>query len=115
MHEVQKYTMLSDHGYIGYAVIVNKRFWDGLPADIRAALTKAMDEATKYSNDISQIENDDALDQIKKSGRSQVLPLTAAEKAAWIKALEPVYTEMTSRVGKDVMSEFEKEVKSVTH
>ena len=35
MHEVQKYLTLSDHGYIGYAVIVNKKFWDGLPADIR--------------------------------------------------------------------------------
>src|SRR5437016_12221929 len=42
MHEVQKYTMLSDHGYVGYAVIANKRFWDGLPADVRANLEKAM-------------------------------------------------------------------------
>src|SRR5476651_1147156 len=33
MHEVQKYLTLSDHGYIGYAVVVNKKFWDGLPAD----------------------------------------------------------------------------------
>src|SRR3954454_13842529 len=35
MHEVQKYTVLSRHGYIGYAVITNKKFWDGLPADVR--------------------------------------------------------------------------------
>src|ERR1700712_477747 len=53
MHEVQKYTMLSDHGYVGYAVITNKRFWDGLPADIRTALTKAMKEATDFTNDIA--------------------------------------------------------------
>ena len=46
MHEVQKYMTLSDHGYIGYAVIVNKKFWDGLPADIRGQLEKAMKEAT---------------------------------------------------------------------
>jgi len=31
MYEVQKYVTLSDHGYIGYAVIVNKKFWEGLP------------------------------------------------------------------------------------
>jgi len=115
MHEVQKYTMLSDHGYVGYAVIANKRFWDGLPADVRANLEKAMAEATKFSNDIAQSENDDALDAIKKSGKSQVIALTAEQKAAWRKALEPVYTEMTSRVGKDILAEFEKEVKSVTH
>ncbi len=49
MHEVQKYAMRLQHGYVGYAVIANKKFWDGLPADIRGKLEKAMDEATEYS------------------------------------------------------------------
>jgi len=115
MHEVQKYTMLSEHGYVGYAVIANKKFWDGLPADIRANLEKAMAEATAFTNDIAQKENDEALNAIKKSGKSQVLELTAEQKAAWKKALEPVYAEMTSRVGKDIIAEFQKEANSVTH
>src|SRR5438874_2251293 len=115
MHEVQKYTMLSEHGYVGYAVITNKKFWDGLPADIRTSLTKAMKEATDFTNEIAQKENDDALEAIKASGKSQIITLTAAEKAAWRKALEPVYTEMTSRVGKQILAEFEKEVNSVSH
>jgi C4-dicarboxylate-binding protein DctP len=115
MHEVQKYTMLSDHGYIGYAVIANKRFWDGLPADIRTALTKAMNESTAFANEISQKDNDEALDEIKKSGKSQLVTLTTEQKAAWRKALDPVYSEMASRVGKDVLSEFEREVKSATN
>src|SRR5262249_35554520 len=115
MHEVQKYTILSEHGYVGYAVIVNKRFWDGLPADVRTALTKAMKEATDFTNDIAQKENDDALEEIKKSGKSQLVALTAEQKAAWRKALEPVYTEMVSRVGKDILAEFEQAVKSATH
>src|SRR5712672_409902 len=115
MHEVQKYTMLSEHGYVGYAVIANKKFWDGLPADVRAGLDKAMAEATRFSNDIAQKENDDALEEIKKSGKSQVLALTPEQKAAWRKALEPVYSEMVSRVGKDILTEFEKEVNSVSN
>jgi C4-dicarboxylate-binding protein DctP len=115
MHEVQKYTMLSEHGYVGYAVIANKKFWDGLPADTRAGLDKAMAEATKFSNDIAQKENDDALEAIKKSGKSQVLALTPEQKAAWRKALEPVYSEMASRVGKDTIAEFQKEANSATH
>ena len=45
--EVQKYTTLTNHGYIGYVVIVNKKFWEGLPADIRSQLEKAMKEATR--------------------------------------------------------------------
>jgi C4-dicarboxylate-binding protein DctP len=115
MHEVQKYTILSEHGYVGYAVITNKKFWDGLPADVRAGLTKAMAEATAFTNDIAQKENDDALEEIKKSGKSQIIALTPEQKAAWRKALEPVYTEMVSRVGKDILAEFEKEVNSVSH
>src|SRR6195256_303252 len=87
MHEVQKYTTLSEHGYVGYAVITNKRFWDGLPPDIRTQLEKAMKEATAFTNEIAQKENDDALEEIKKSGKSQVLALTPEEKAAWRKAL----------------------------
>ena len=62
MHEVQKFTVLSGHGYIGYAVITNKKFWDGLPADIRASLEKAMAEATTYANEIAQKQNDDAIE-----------------------------------------------------
>src|SRR6187455_50955 len=75
-HEVQKYTALTNHGYIGYAVIVNKKFWDGLPADIRTTLEGAMKDATKYANDIAKKENDDALEGIRKSGKSEVIVLT---------------------------------------
>src|ERR671931_2814812 len=75
MHEVQKYTAHTDHGYIGYVVIANKKFWDGLPGDVRASLEKAMAEATKYANEISQTENDDAWDDIKKSGRTEIIEL----------------------------------------
>src|SRR5262244_2606785 len=92
MHEVQKYTTLSDHGYIGYVVTVNKKFWDGLPADIRSNLEKAMAEATHYSNEISQKENDEALEDMKKSGKTQFIELTAEQKARWKKALQPLYT-----------------------
>src|SRR6516164_2457782 len=42
MHEVQKYLTTTDHGVIEYAVIVNKKFWDGLPPDLRAICEQAM-------------------------------------------------------------------------
>ncbi len=109
MHEVQKYATLSDHGYLGYAVIVNKKFWDGLPADLRGNLEKAMTESTVYANEIAQKENDDALAAMKASGKTEFHTLTAAEKAAWMKALKPVHDEMASRVGKDLLAEIQRE------
>ena len=115
MHEVQKYIMLSEHGYVGYAVIVNKKFWEGLPADIRSQLEKAMTEATAYTNSIAQKENDDAMETMKKSGLTQIVPLTAEEKQAWRTALMPVYQEMAARVGQGTIDEFEKEANAATH
>lgn len=103
-HEVQKYLTVSDHGYIGYAVIVNKKFWDSLPADIRIALEGAMKEATKYTNAIAQQENDKALDNIQKSGKTTIYALNAKEKSEWRKALLPVQKEMQGRIGKDLIN-----------
>jgi C4-dicarboxylate-binding protein DctP len=103
MFEVQKYVTVSDHGYLGYAVIVNKKFWEGLPPDIRTTLEGAMNDATKYANDIAQKENDDALEAVKKSGKSQIITLSAPEKQAWKKAMIGVHREQASRIGKDTL------------
>ena len=109
MHEVQKYVTLSDHGYLGYAVIVNKKFWEGLPADIRTTLEGAMKDATKYANDIAKKENDDALEAVRKSGKSQILTLTEDEKKAWKKALVKVHQEHEGKIGKDLIQSIYKE------
>ncbi len=103
MHEVQKHMTVSDHGYLGYAVITNKKFWDGLPADLRGQLEKAMAEATVYANKIAQEENETALAKVKASGKTQVYVPTPAERLALKKAMVKVHKEMESRIGKDVI------------
>ncbi|WP_445217124.1 TRAP transporter substrate-binding protein [Bradyrhizobium sp. Pa8] len=115
MHEVQKYITETNHGYIGYVVIVNKKFWDDLPADIRDQLSKAMKEATDFNNAQSQKENDDALAEIKKSGKSEIIKLTPQQDEAMRKAMEPVYKDAASRVGQPLIDEFLKESKSTTN
>ena len=109
MHEVQKYLTMTDHGVIEYAVIVNKKFWDGLPADVRSALEGAMKDTTKFANDIAKKENDDALEGVKKSGKTQIITLSPDEKAAWKKALVGVHRDQESRIGKDIIQAVYKE------
>ena len=109
MYEVQKYITTTNHGYIGYVVVVNKKFWDGLPADIRDELSKAMKEATEFGNSQSARENDDALEAIKKTGKSEILTLTPEQDEAMRKAMMPVYKEVASRVGQPLIDEFLKE------
>jgi C4-dicarboxylate-binding protein DctP len=109
MHEVQKHVTVTNHGYLGYAVIVNKKFWDGLPADIRAELESAMKAATKYANAIAQQENDKAMEAVIKSGKTAVYVLTEKERAEWRKTLLPVQKEMEGRIGKELIAKVNKE------
>ena len=109
MHEVQKHLTITEHGYLGYAVIVNKKFWDGLPADVRTALEAAMKDATVYANKIAKEENDKDLESVKKSGKTAVYVPTKAERDAFKKALTPVHAKMADRLGKDLLQAIYKE------
>ena len=103
MYEVQNNLTMTQHGYLGYAVIVNKKFWDGLPEDIRGQLQQAMKESTDLANRIAKEENDQALEGIKASGKTAIYVPTDEEKLAFKKKLVPVHKKMESRVGKDLI------------
>jgi len=105
MHEVQKHMTLSDHGYLGYAVITNKKFWDGLTEDQRKLISQAMKEATIYERSIAQQEGDDSLGKIRAAKTTEIYTLTEAERAEWMKALLPVHKEFESVVGKENLQE----------
>jgi len=109
MHEVQKYLTMSDHGYHGYVVIMNKRFVDSLPADVKSTLNTAMKDTTNYFNDIAKKENDDALENIRKSGKTQIIQLSKEERAAWKKAMVKTHKQMEGLVGRDLLQSIYKE------
>src|SRR3954454_6636794 len=108
--EVQKDITVSYHAHLQYAVIVNSKFWNGLPADIRGQLTKAMDDATDYTNSIAKQENEDALAEIKKKGATTLHYLTDDQKKAWQTAMAPTYKWAKGRVGQEVLDLLAKEL-----
>ena len=107
-YEVQKYLTVSYHGRLTYGLIVNKKFWDGLPEDVRTALARAAKESTDFFNETAAKDNADALEKIKASGKLQFHVLTPDERKAWIAKLMPVHTEMQSRFGKDFIEKIYK-------
>jgi len=109
-HEVQKDITVSYHAHLQYAVIVNSKFWAGLPADIRTQLEKAMAEATDYTNSIARRENEDALAEIKKSGKTTLHYLTNDQRKAWQVAMQPTYKWAKGRVGQEVLDIIAKEL-----
>jgi C4-dicarboxylate-binding protein DctP len=108
--EVQKDITVSNHAHLQYAVIVNSKFWAGLPADIRGELEKAMNEATDYTNSIAHTENVDALADIKKKGKATLHYLTPDQIVAWRKAMAPTYAWAKGRVGQEVLDVLAKEL-----
>ncbi|KGT79121.1 C4-dicarboxylate ABC transporter [Bradyrhizobium japonicum] len=109
-YEVQKDITVSYHAHLQYAVIVNSKFWSGLPPDIRAQLEKAMVDATEYTNQIAHQENEDALAEIKKTGKTKLHYLTDADRKAWQEAMQPTYKWAKGRVGQEVLDLVAKEL-----
>src|SRR5690606_25642778 len=98
-----RHATLTYHGYLGYAVISNVRFWKGLPDDIRASLERAIAETTPVANRLALEENEHALDEMRQTGRTAFHEPTSDERAAWLAALTPVHDEMAGRVGRDLI------------
>lgn len=98
-YEVQKHVTLSYHTISNYVVVANKKFWDGLPPNIRSTLEVAMKDATAFNDSVAEKDEAAALAAIKASGKSTVYTPTPAEKEAWIKTMAPVHAEMAERVG----------------
>ena len=108
MHEVQKYVAVTNHGYLGYAVIVNRKFWNSLPADIRVTLEKSIVDATRKNDDEAEKLNAQALNKVKESKNTKVTTLSSAEIDLWRKALEPVHRRMESRISKELINSIRK-------
>ena len=90
LHEVQSHMTVSNHGYLAYAVIVNKAFWDKLPVDIRSVLEASLRDATAFENSIAEAENAKALERIKASGKLSIYTPGAQDLAQWRVVLDPV-------------------------
>jgi C4-dicarboxylate-binding protein DctP len=105
LNDVQTNITTTYHVHLQYAVIVNKKFWDGLPSDIRDELTKAMDEATAYNSSIAQKDNSDALAAIKATGKTDIHNPTPEEQKVWRAAMMPIYKTAVKRIGQPMIDE----------
>jgi len=103
-YEVQKQVTLTYHTISNYVVVANKKFWDGLPADVRTTLEGALKDATALNDQNSIKDEQTAIAAIKASGKSEIYVPTPAEKQQWMKAMLPVQDEMASRVKKETIN-----------
>lgn len=110
LHEVQSHLVLTNHGYLGYAVIVNQRFWLGLPMALREALGSALRDATAYANRIAADENLASLRRITASGRITLHTPTPAQLTRWRDAMAPTWRATSEWIGTDTLAEVRRAV-----
>ncbi|MBE0619179.1 MAG: TRAP transporter substrate-binding protein [Burkholderiales bacterium] len=107
-YEVQKTIAQTNHGVIDYMVITNAKWWDGLPADIRNGLQKAMDEATAYGNGVANDFNERDRKRIAEAGKAKIQELSKDDVAAWRKAMAPVWKKFEGDIGEDLIQAAQK-------
>jgi C4-dicarboxylate-binding protein DctP len=102
-YEVQPYITESNHGSLGYFVATNDAFWNGLPDDIRAGLEQILAEVTDWGNARAGEVNAAARQSIIDSGRSEVVALSADERAGWRRAMAPVWEQFRDEIGSNLI------------
>ncbi len=99
MHQVQTDLSLTNHGYLGYAVVSNQRFWQHLQADDRQLINQALQESLVYARQIADTQNDQALQALRQSRTTRIHALSDAQRAALCLAVQPVQQALARRIG----------------
>jgi tripartite ATP-independent transporter DctP family solute receptor len=111
-NEVQKHLAITRHVYNPQALLISRKFWDGLNADEKKAVSEAATEATAYQRTQSRNGADTALEALKKAGM-QVSELPPAEVAKLREKVRPVIEKHTAAVGEATVKELMAELAKV--
>ncbi len=106
-YEVQSSVSLTNHGYLGYLVVVSKKFWKKLPKDLKEKVLQAMKEATeqerKYAKELDEFYLGKVKEYEKSSGKIKVIYPSKEDVEKFRKATEVVYPEFYDVIGKDLI------------
>jgi len=99
MHQVQGDLSLTEHGYLGYAVVTNQCLWQSLTKTDRELINQAMQEALAFANQIADAQNDKALAALREAGTTRIHTLSAGQRTHLRAAVQPVQQQLASRIG----------------
>lgn len=100
-YEVCKYMALTEHVYDFYVVAINRGLWARIPADDQALMMQAMRTATLAQRQAQQADSRKATQTLAEHLSQNFI--TAADRAKFQEAVQPVYAEFEKSAGKDVL------------
>ncbi|MDR1730911.1 MAG: TRAP transporter substrate-binding protein [Synergistaceae bacterium] len=101
-NEVQKYASETGHVFSVTLLLTNKKFIEGLPADLREIVVKAAKDTAIKQRELIAAEESSYKEQLEKAGM-QTNELSAAEKKLFVEAAQKVYAQFEGELGKEIM------------
>ena len=74
-----------------------------MPKDVRSQLAKIVDEVSDTRNNKSTEINEANKAKVKAAGK-EVRQLTSEQRAAWVKAMKPVWKKFEGDIGADLIA-----------
>jgi tripartite ATP-independent transporter DctP family solute receptor len=113
LYEVQKYMTMDGHTFGVSFMLINEKFFQGLPKEHQAIVRNAALTSAVSENGIDNLENSVGLQFLKEKGMEIYTP-TAAEKAEFRKAAQPaVIAYLEKQVGRPWIDKILNAVKQV--
>ncbi|MBC2728957.1 DctP family TRAP transporter solute-binding subunit [Desulfosporosinus sp.] len=110
---VQEYLTLSQHGFLGYAVIVNQELWNQLPSQARELLEDTLSEVTQWERAKARELNEEQLLELQKREKLKIYSLTTSEKSIWKDSFLPVYRKLEQEIGPEFLSNVKKQCEPI--
>lgn len=102
LFEVQDYLIHSNHGFLGYGIVANKAWFEGLPADIQTVIRESMQEACEVEREALSKAEQDMLDEIEAFG-TEIIELTPEAIEEFRQLVLPVHDQFADRVGRSLL------------
>lgn len=97
-HKYEKYITLSNHGIMGYAVMMNESFWNGLDDEIQQHITDALQEMSDWQFETSIAMNKIGQQELSEMPNVFLSPLSTVQKKAWQEKVGPIYDTYKNEV-----------------
>lgn len=104
-YNLQKHMTISNHGYLGYAVMMSGKVWNEQSEETKKILLEAMEETTEWNSRMAFDMNEDLLEKIRQNSSIQIHELTPEEKQEWQAVLDPIYEDFSQDIGKNLVEE----------
>lgn len=101
VHKFHRFHTISNHFYISRPIFLHRPTFDGWPADLQAAMRKAVTESVAFQRDLHVREEEESEAAIRAAG-CEIVTLDAAQHDAFAAAVRPITADARKSLGEDM-------------